>query len=122
MKSLFVLPILCALAAPVLAGKPVIENVVVEPDTKGWTFHVTVSHADTGWEHYADGWGVYAGDGQELGYRVLVHPHVNEQPFTRSLSNVVVPEGLRSVVVVPRDSKHGTGAPFPVVLPVSATP
>ena len=120
MKNLFVFPILCAIAAPALADKPVIESVVVEPGGGGWTFHVTVSHADTGWEHYADGWGVYTEGGQELGYRVLHHPHVNEQPFTRSLSNVVVPGGVRSVVIIPRDSKHGTGAPFPVALPLSA--
>ena len=43
-------------------------------------------HPDTGWDDYADGWRVLDMDGNELGMRVLHHPHVDEQPFTRSLS------------------------------------
>ena len=38
----------------------------------------------TGWEHYANKWDVVGPDDTILGTRVLLHPHVNEQPFTRS--------------------------------------
>jgi hypothetical protein len=38
---------------------------------------------------------------------VLYHPHVDEQPFTRSLSGVAVPENFKSVLIRARDSKHG---------------
>ena len=48
-------------------------------------FDVTLSHPDTGWDHYADGWRVEDASGAVLGLRVLGHPHVTEQPFTRSL-------------------------------------
>lgn len=72
-----------------------------------WTFSVTLKHGDTGWDHYADLWQVFAPDGTLLGERVLLHPHENEQPFTRSLSGVQVPEGVTEVVIRARDSVHG---------------
>ncbi|MEM7733396.1 MAG: hypothetical protein AAF280_11515 [Pseudomonadota bacterium] len=64
-----------------------------------WNFHVTVEHGDTGWDHYADGWEVLDADGNRLAYRKLLHPHVNEQPFTRSLSGVAIPDGTEAVFV-----------------------
>ncbi len=69
--------------------------------------HVTLAHPDTGWEHYADGWEVRDSQGNRLGLRVLHHPHVEEQPFTRSLSNVVIPAGTKAVFIVPRCSVDG---------------
>ena len=41
--------------------------------------------------------------------RVLLHPHDHEQPFTRSLPRVAVPEGLRRVAVRAHDSVHEYG-------------
>lgn len=76
-----------------------------------WRFDVTVRHADTGWDHYADLWTIEDPDGNLLGERVLAHPHVEEQPFTRSLRGVAIPEGLEQVVIRPRDSVHGFGQP-----------
>ena len=75
-----------------------------------WTFSVTLLHADTGWDDYADGWRVVAEDGTEFGYRELLHPHVNEQPFTRSLSRVVVPDGVTNVYIEARTNTDGWGA------------
>ena len=72
-----------------------------------WRFAVTLSHGDTGWEDYADGWRVEAEDGTILGTRVLHHPHVNEQPFTRALSGVALPEGTGTVYIRARDSVGG---------------
>lgn len=56
-----------------------------------WSVSVTLKHTDTGWDHYADNWRVVDGAGNILGDRVLYHPHVDEQPFTRGLSGVKVP-------------------------------
>ncbi len=70
-------------------------------------FEVTLAHADTGWDHYADQWRVLDGDGNVLGVRTLAHPHVNEQPFTRSLDGVKIPAGVERVFVDARDSVHG---------------
>lgn len=74
-----------------------------------WVFEVTVQHEDTGWEHYADRWEVLTPEGQVLATRVLTHPHVNEQPFTRSQSGIVIPEGVTQVWVRAHDLVHGYG-------------
>jgi len=87
-----------------------------------WTFHVTVEHPDTGWEDYADGWDVVAPEGQVLKpdpedafTRVLLHPHVEEQPFTRSQSGVVVREDVTQVRVRAHDIVDGFGGKEVVV-------
>ena len=83
-----------------------------------YAFSVTVRHADTGWEHYADRWQVLGPDGAVLGERILLHPHETEQPFTRELSGVVVPKGVEEVTIRAGDKVHGFGgAEISVKLP-----
>lgn len=86
-----------------------VEIVGVEATRSGdaWRFSVTLKHADEGWDHYANLWQVIAPDGSVLGERVLAHPHVNEQPFTRSLGGIVIPDGIDTVTIRARDSVHG---------------
>ena len=98
------------------SGPPEVVDAKAKLQGDSWRFDVTLNHADEGWDHYADGWGIYLADGTELGYRVLAHPHVNEMPFTRSLSGVVIPENIDTVLVRPRDSVHGNGADFELKL------
>ncbi len=81
-----------------------------------WTFYVTVEHPDTGWEDYADGWDVVTPDGTVLKpdpdspfTRLLLHPHEAEQPFTRSQSGIVIPEGVTQVQVRAHDLADGFG-------------
>jgi hypothetical protein len=81
-----------------------------------WTFHVTVNHPDTGWENYADGWDVLTPDGTVLKpdpespfTRLLLHPHVGEQPFTRSQSSIAIPEDVTQVRVRAHDLVDGYG-------------
>jgi len=74
-----------------------------------YRFDVTVRHADEGWKHYADRWELLAPDGTVLATRVLRHPHVEDQPFTRSLPAVTLPEDTRQVTVRAHDSVHGLG-------------
>lgn len=95
------------IASPVLADSPTIENVTAERSGESWRFDVTISHPDTGWDHYADGWRVLDMQGNELGMRVLYHPHEQEQPFTRSLSGVNVPENMTQVQVQARCNVDG---------------
>ena len=102
--------LLCAAAAA--AGEARVVGAVASPDARGWRFDVTVAHADDGWSHYADAWEIAAPDGAVLGLRELLHPHDDEQPFTRSLSGVVLPEGINGVTIRARDTVHGWGAPF----------
>ena len=81
-----------------------------------WTFHVTVRHPDTGWEDYADGWDVVLPDETVLKVdpnspftRLLMHPHENEQPFTRSQGGLSIPENITIVIVRAHDLVDGYG-------------
>ncbi len=97
-------------AATINAGEADVTAVDVTRSSEGtYRFDVTVQHADEGWKHYADGWEVLAPDGTVLGVRTLYHPHVDEQPFTRSLSGVTIPPNVSRVTVRAHDLVHGTG-------------
>ena len=106
---------LCALlilffVRPVIGGEA--DVVAIEFERSGkqtHSFNVTVSHADQGWDHYADRWEIIAPDGEILATRVLAHPHTNEQPFTRSLSGVKIPANIHQVTVRAHDSVHAYG-------------
>ncbi|MEW2912277.1 hypothetical protein [Leisingera sp. JC11] len=109
MRHLLLICTFSAAALPAFADEPVIENATARQSGGSWSFSVTLSHPDTGWEHYADGWRVLDMEGNELGLRVLAHPHENEQPFTRSLSGVQIPNGTTQVQVQARCIVDGWG-------------
>lgn len=103
-------------AGAAFAGEAdVLDVTVIRTGEYVYRFDVTVLHGDEGWDHYADRWEVIAPDGTVLGTRVLRHPHVGEQPFTRSLAGVRVPEGIGKVTVRARDSVHEYGGAEVVV-------
>jgi hypothetical protein len=91
----------------------------VQPRSAGkFDFDVTVSSPYDTPQRYADAFRVMHKDGTVYGERVLLHDHATEQPFTRDLYGVVVPAGVRSVVVQARDLKNGWGGKtVEVVLP-----
>ena len=105
MRKFLVLPLF--LAAPAFAGDAVVTEAKAVKSGDTWRFSVTIAHGDTGWDHYADAWRVVDADSGVLGTRILHHPHVEEQPFTRSLSGVAIPAGTTSVWIEARDSVHG---------------
>jgi hypothetical protein len=110
MRRLAALPIAALLTAGAsLAGPADVLSASANCATSVCTFVVTVRHDDAGWSHYANAWEVLAPDGAVLARRVLRHPHVAEQPFTRELRGVVVPADLTSVRIRARDSLHGLG-------------
>lgn len=110
MRCLPVMILLTLVAGAAKAGEADVEAVRIEPEPSGaFTFHVTVRHADEGWDHYADRWEVRAADGGTLGERILLHPHETEQPFTRSQSGIVIPAGVNEVVVRAHDTVHEWG-------------
>lgn len=84
---------LCLLAGPALADAPEIRDAVAKPAGDTWRVSVTLWHADTGWDDYADAWRIVTESGEVVGERILVHPHVNEQPFTRSLGGLMLDPG-----------------------------
>jgi hypothetical protein len=78
-------------------------------DDGTYTFRVTLRHDDTGWDHYANWWVVESLEGEELARRVLRHPHVEEQPFTRGIQGVQLPSGTEAVTIRGHCSQHGHG-------------
>ena len=75
-----------------------------------WKFDVTVRHDDQGWDDYADAWLVVQPETEAvLGERILLHPHDTEQPFTRSQSGIIIPDGVTQVIVRAKDNVEGFG-------------
>lgn len=77
--------------------------------TDAFDFDVTISSAYDSAQRYADAFRVMSADGKVYGERVLLHDHADEQPFSRDLSGVLIPPGVRFVVVQARDRKYGYG-------------
>ena len=103
--------------APLTSPHPEIRFVRASQGGDVWRFDVTLAYPDTGWEDYADGWHVATPTGQILGTRVLLHPHENEQPFTRSLSGVQIPPDVDEVVIRSHDLLSGY-SPNTLVVPL----
>ena len=61
-------------------------------EANNYTFAVTVESPDTGCDRYADWWEVITPEGKLLYRRVLLHSHVDEQPFERRGIVAVDPE------------------------------
>lgn len=74
-----------------------------------WTFDVTISSPYDSPERYADALRVIGRDGTVYGKRELTHDHSGEQPFTRSLSGVEIPQNVEMVVVEGHDLANGWG-------------
>lgn len=93
------------------AGQADVLRVEIRPGSQVGQFDldVTLRHADSGWDHYANRWEVLAPDGRVIATRVLAHPHVNEQPFTRGLSGVRVPAEFTWIRLRGHDLVHGYG-------------
>jgi hypothetical protein len=104
---------------PAYAGGADVVEVDVTPEKGGkYDFSVTINHGDEGWDHYANVWQVVGADGTVYGERVLLHPHVDEQPFTRSQSGIAIPQDVNTVIVRAGDSVHGfSGVQMTVNMP-----
>ncbi|MGB3137088.1 MAG: hypothetical protein WBG38_13460 [Nodosilinea sp.] len=86
----------------------VVREVNVTGEPGSYTFAVTVESPDTGCDRYADWWEVISDDGELLYRRVLLHSHVDEQPFSRSGGPVPIqPE--QTVLVRAHMSDRGYG-------------
>lgn len=89
---------------------PDIEDVTIESQgDRAFRFDVTMSSPYDTPERYADAWRVVGPDGTVLGTRELAHDHAGEQPFTRGLDGVEIPEGVSEVTVEGRDQVSGYG-------------
>lgn len=73
-----------------------------------YTFVVTVESPDTGCDQYANWWEVLTPEGELIFRRILVHSHVDEQPFRRPGGAVDV-QPDRLVIVRAHMHPHGYG-------------
>jgi len=85
---------------------------VMEVEASGsennFTFSVTIRSPDTGCEQFADWWEVITTDGQLIYRRILLHSHVNEQPFTRNGGPVNI-DNTQEVIIRAHMNNAGYG-------------
>jgi len=97
-------------AGPSTQKFPDVLSVKVTPRSANvFDFDVTVSSPYDTQERYADAIRVVAKPSVVLGERILFHDHADEQPFTRDVYGVKIPQGIRVVVVQARDKANGYG-------------
>ena len=81
-----------------------VSSVQVIGEPNAYHLAVEISSPDTGCDQYADWWEVLGEDGILLYRRMLLHSHVDEQPFTRSGGPVPIDEN--TVVVIRAHMNH----------------
>ncbi len=77
-----------------------VTNIKATGEANNYTFAVTVKSPDTGCDRYADWWEVITPEGKLLYRRVLLHSHVDEQPFERTGGIVAVDPEQKVIVRV----------------------
>ncbi|MGI9642863.1 MAG: hypothetical protein ACR2N9_08770 [Acidimicrobiia bacterium] len=102
-------PAATSTSAPDSDGCAHVIDAVVEPQGNGvYRVSATVESQETGWDKYADRWEIRdPATGVVVGERLLAHPHVDEQPFTRSLGGVLIPAAVTTVEIAAHDSVLG---------------
>jgi len=81
-------------------------SVKVTGSPQAYQFLVEISSPDKGCDQYADWWEVLSQDGDLIYRRILLHSHVDEQPFARAGGPVpIVPD----TVVLVRAHLHPGG-------------
>lgn len=90
---------------------PDIRKATLTPTANGvYEATVTVSSPYDTPERYADGWRVLkAGTDEVLGEHMLAHDHADEQPFSRTQSDLKIPDGVSRVTIQGRDQDNGYG-------------
>ncbi|WP_211659205.1 hypothetical protein [Phytoactinopolyspora halophila] len=97
---------------------PDVVDATAQRDGDTYSFTVTISSPYDTPDRYADGWRVVDADGTVYGEHTLMHDHANEQPFTRTQSDVEIPDDVDEVTIEGRDQEYGYGgATVTVTLP-----
>lgn len=114
-------PVTTVASGGVVADCPQVTEVELTQTAPGvFTVATTVRSLDIEGVGYADAWEVRDLEGGVLGERILTHPHVDEQPFTRTLPGVAIAPAITRVEVAARDSARGyCGLPLTVEVPHS---
>jgi hypothetical protein len=113
-----IVALLAGASGTVRAGEAdVVDVEVYKAGDDIYTFDVTIRSNDSN-DAYADLFEIVGPDGEVLGTRPLLHAHVSEQPFTRSLSGVRIPASIDRVTVRAHHGRTGyDGATMEIELP-----
>lgn len=87
-------------APKVLAAK------AIEDDGR-WKITVTMSHEDTGWDHYAKGFELLTPDKKRVAYGEETRPHVGKKSFDTTLTGITLPPGIPYLLIRTRCSLVG---------------
>ncbi len=78
----------------------------VSGESANYVFTVEIESPDTGCDQYADWWEVLNEKGELMYRRILLHSHIDEQPFTRSGGPIIT--GANDILFV-RAHMHPEG-------------
>ena len=106
MKNALICLALCLVSTTSVAGEVNIKYAIFTKHGQQWDIAVTLEHADSGWDHYADAWRVVDERGELIALHNLLHPHEDEQPFTRVAKDVFIAPGQNIVYVEAHDKIH----------------
>ena len=106
MKKLF----LFLIAINLYANKPIILDAKLTCN-KVCNINVTIKHNDSSWKHYVNKYEIYAKN-NKIATRILYHPHIHEQPFTRSKSGFQIPKNTTSITIKAYDLVDGYSNDF----------
>ncbi|WP_427981166.1 hypothetical protein [Agarivorans sp.] len=110
----------CMLGSAWASVATIVAVEMTEQASQRWQISVSLLHDDSGPDHYADKWRVVDERGQLLAERTMLHPHVDEQPFTSSLESVLIPK-TSSVVYIEAHDTQSAWAPQRIELDLSQT-
>lgn len=77
-----------------------------------WRFDVTIDHTDLGWQDYVNKFRIMSPDGTVLGERPIPLPLIEERPFSRSISQIIIPADVSEIIVQAHEKKGGWGPEF----------
>ena len=94
------LSLTCASPLAMAGAADVIDATARQATDGTWSFEVTLRCDDRGADYFCDRFEVMTLTGRVVGVRRLLHDHTDEQPFTRDLQGVHVPDGFPRGVLI----------------------
>ncbi len=116
------LALICASPLALPGAADVIAATARQAADGSWSFEVTMRCDDRGADYFCDRFEVLTPTARVVGVRRLLHDHTDEQPSTRDLQGVHVPDGFpRGVLIRGHHNIRGyDGAALKLELPARA--
>lgn len=121
-RAAVALSLTCASPLAMAGAADVIAATARQAADGSWSFEVTMRCDDRGADYFCDRFEVLTPTARVVGVRRLLHDHTDEQPFTRDLQGVHVPDGFpRGVLLRGHHNIRGyDGAALKLELPARA--